>query len=247
MRRGRAGIGALQAKKAQESKFESRGSELQEESMEHIQKQLDLFKTKLEQFAKDHRDDIKRNPIFRQQFQEMCTKVGVDPLASGKGFWAQLLGVGDFYYELAVQAIDVCISTRTQNGGLIAMEDLLGRVQKRRGKHSQDISAHDITQSISKVACLGNGFQVLRLGSKIMVVSVPCELNRDHSAILELAQKHDGHVSLTQVANELQWPRTRMDTVLNMLLEEGMVWVDNLADSPEYWLPSMFPTFFNVE
>jgi hypothetical protein len=28
---------------------------------------------------------------------------GVDPLASNKGFWAQLLGVGDFYYELAVQ------------------------------------------------------------------------------------------------------------------------------------------------
>jgi len=30
-------------------------------------------------------------------------KPGVDPLASNKGFWAQVLGVGDFYYELAVQ------------------------------------------------------------------------------------------------------------------------------------------------
>ena len=36
----------------------------------------------------------------------MCQKIGVDPLASHKGFWAQLLGVGDFYYELGVQ---VCI------------------------------------------------------------------------------------------------------------------------------------------
>lgn len=27
----------------------------------------------------------------------------MDPLASNKGFWAQVLGVGDFYYELAVQ------------------------------------------------------------------------------------------------------------------------------------------------
>jgi len=24
----------------------------------------------------------------------------VDPLASNKGFWAELLGIGDFYYEL---------------------------------------------------------------------------------------------------------------------------------------------------
>jgi ESCRT-II complex subunit VPS22 len=32
----------------------------------------------------------------------MCAKVGVDPLASNKGFWAELLGIGDFYYELGV-------------------------------------------------------------------------------------------------------------------------------------------------
>jgi len=44
--------------------------------------------------------DIRKNPIFRQQFHEMCAKVGVDPLASNKGVWAELLGIGDFYYEL---------------------------------------------------------------------------------------------------------------------------------------------------
>lgn len=44
--------------------------------------------------------DIRKNPAFRSQFHEMCAKVGVDPLASNKGFWAELLGIGDFYYEL---------------------------------------------------------------------------------------------------------------------------------------------------
>ena len=33
----------------------------------------------------------------------MCSNIGVDPLASNKGVWAQLLGFGDFYYELGVQ------------------------------------------------------------------------------------------------------------------------------------------------
>lgn len=47
-------------------------------------------------------NDIRKNPIFRSQFHEMCAKVGVDPLASNKGFWAELLGIGDFYYELGV-------------------------------------------------------------------------------------------------------------------------------------------------
>ena len=45
-------------------------------------------------------NDIRKNPTFRAQFHEMCAKVGVDPLASNKGFWAELLGIGDFYYEL---------------------------------------------------------------------------------------------------------------------------------------------------
>ena len=34
----------------------------------------------------------------------MCKSVGVDPLSSNKGFWVDILGVGDFYYELAVSA-----------------------------------------------------------------------------------------------------------------------------------------------
>lgn len=50
-------------------------------------------------------NDIKKNPTFRSQFHEMCAKVGVDPLASNKGFWAELLGIGDFYYELGTYKI----------------------------------------------------------------------------------------------------------------------------------------------
>ena len=45
-------------------------------------------------------NDIRKNPEFRAQFHAMCARCGVDPLASNKGFWAELLGIGDFYYEL---------------------------------------------------------------------------------------------------------------------------------------------------
>jgi hypothetical protein len=30
----------------------------------------------------------------------MCAPLGVDPLASTKSFWGQLLGMGDFYHEV---------------------------------------------------------------------------------------------------------------------------------------------------
>lgn len=39
---------------------------------------------------------------------------------AGKGFWSEMLGVGDFYYELGVQIIEVCLALKHRNGGKMA-------------------------------------------------------------------------------------------------------------------------------
>lgn len=44
-------------------------------------KQMETFKVNLEEFATKHKDQIKKDPEFRVQFQEMCASIGVDPLA----------------------------------------------------------------------------------------------------------------------------------------------------------------------
>lgn len=41
------------------------------------------------------------------------------PLKAGKGFWSEMLGVGDFYYELGVQIIEVCLALKHRNGGVL--------------------------------------------------------------------------------------------------------------------------------
>ena len=46
-----------------------------------MSKQLESFKTFLEKFAANHQADIKKNPEFRQHFQKLCARIGVDPLA----------------------------------------------------------------------------------------------------------------------------------------------------------------------
>lgn len=71
------------------------------------------------------RDDIRKDPVFRAQFHTMCANIGVDPLASNKGVWAQVLGFGDFYYELGVQIVEACLATRSLNGGLMDMQSLM--------------------------------------------------------------------------------------------------------------------------
>jgi ESCRT-II complex subunit VPS22 len=54
---------------------------LASEQLSQLSEQLNLFTTKLEEFAQRHRDEIRRNPQFRRHFQDMCASVGVDPLA----------------------------------------------------------------------------------------------------------------------------------------------------------------------
>ncbi|KAJ2616578.1 ESCRT II complex subunit Dot2, partial [Coemansia sp. RSA 1694] len=58
------------------------------------------MKSNLEDFVRIHQKEIRSDPVFRVQVQRMCQLIGVDPLASRKGYMAELLGVGDFYCEL---------------------------------------------------------------------------------------------------------------------------------------------------
>jgi len=174
MRRGKIGIGAVKWKQDRKKQYEDVGHQLAENHITHVQEQLEIFKTNLQTFAVKYKSQIKKDPEFRKRFQIMCSKIGVDPLASKKGFWSELLDFGDFYYELAVQIIEVCIVTRPTNGGLIAMQDLLALLDKKRGPMMQKISDDDVKRSVKKLKVLGEGFNVIDLGEKTMVRSSPC-------------------------------------------------------------------------
>lgn len=103
--------------------------------------QLSAFKSNLEQFAIRHKKEIQRDPAFRAKFHTMCAAIGVDPLTSKKGIWSDLLGVGDFYYELAVRIVEVCVATRPINGGLMSLRELLSVLQMKRMTYTEKISA----------------------------------------------------------------------------------------------------------
>lgn len=108
-----------------------------------MKERLEFFRSNLEEFARKHKKEINKDPVFRHQFSKMCQEVGVDPLASRKGFWAELLGIGDFYFELGVQLIEICMKTRNQNGGLIELGELVNRATRMRtriNKNAQEIS-----------------------------------------------------------------------------------------------------------
>ncbi|RLN59682.1 hypothetical protein BBJ29_003651 [Phytophthora kernoviae] len=239
MRRRGVGIGAVRKKQEQAKQFSEVGEQLVEANITHVSSQLELFRTNLQQFAIKYKNNIKKDPEFRRKFQVMCAKIGVDPLASKKGFWSELLDVGDFYYELAVQIIEVCIITRPKNGGLIGMSDLLRLLEKKRSPVMQTVTDDDVKRAVKKLSVLGEGFQLIDMEERTMIVTVPVVLSPDHSTILSLAQTTGGMVNVSILARELQWDKKRSMLALNVLLREGMTWLDEQTSEPSYFFPSI--------
>eukprot|EP00208_Stichococcus_sp_RCC1054_P003031 CAMPEP_0206147056 /NCGR_PEP_ID=MMETSP1473-20131121/32277_1 /ASSEMBLY_ACC=CAM_ASM_001109 /TAXON_ID=1461547 /ORGANISM="Stichococcus sp, Strain RCC1054" /LENGTH=200 /DNA_ID=CAMNT_0053543849 /DNA_START=355 /DNA_END=954 /DNA_ORIENTATION=+ len=186
--RRRPGIAGLQRGAQAREHYKSLGEHVQAVKLEHMRSQLAQFKASLEQFAISHREEIRRSPEFRAQFHTMCANIGVDPLASNKGAWAQLLGFGDFYSELGVQVIEACLATRSHNGGMLDLDTLHRMVERRRGSAADPVSRDDLRQAIKKLSVLGGGFQMVKVGGRRMVQSVPKELDRDGATLMDAAQ-----------------------------------------------------------
>lgn len=242
MRRRTAGIGAIQKDKRNAELFKGKGNVLQENAFAEMAKQTETFRSKLEDFAQNHKNDIRKDPEFRRHFQEMCASIGVDPLASSKGFWSEMLGFGDFYYELSVQIVEVCMAASHRTGGLMEVGELRKRLIKSRSKNkSQDISTDDIVRAIKKLKILGNGFTLIPLGGdKYLVQSIPGELSMDQTVILQKAETNGGQISHSYLKKDLGWDQDRSRRALDRLLSDGLAWIDNQGSETLYWIPSIF-------
>ena len=146
-----AGRARLEYKRAMMERKQQMGQELGAEIHEKMKDAMKEFKRCLEEFALKHREEIRHDPEFRAHFHDMCQHAGVDPLASNKSSVNSYLSFSGwsfttFYYELGVSVVEVCMSTRVQNGGLIELYKLTRLVQQRRGSAVDPVSADDVLQ-----------------------------------------------------------------------------------------------------
>lgn len=144
-RRG-VGLSAFTNRNQTTQSYATHGANLRSTHLTSLQTQLSVFQSLLHTFALEHSQTIKSNPTFRAEFARMCNTIGVDPLAAsnvrartGAGrrgaegsFWTQILGgdVNDFYFEVAVRVVGFCRETRSENGGLVGVEECRRRVVK---------------------------------------------------------------------------------------------------------------------
>ncbi|PWN44444.1 winged helix DNA-binding domain-containing protein, partial [Ceraceosorus guamensis] len=250
MRRG-PGLAALDRSAHSSASYQSLGSDLSTASLAELTVQLDSFSSSLRSFATRHRHDILRDASFRHSFQQMCSKLGVDPLAdiggssrgggggskSGK-LW-EAVGLGDWTYALAVQVVDICVSSRSLNGGLLEMQDLCNAVTRiRTGTTVQSISTssgtsnlassgaaavtvEDVLRALKTLQPLGCGYEVLTLGGSLYVRTLPQALDPSTTVLLSLLS-----AAFTSQDGEA-WTMDRAETALRNATErEGLLWVD---------------------
>lgn len=270
-RRG-VGLGAFANRNQTSQSYATHGANLRSTHLASLQTQLSVFQSLLHTFALEHSSNIKSNPTFRAEFARMCNTIGVDPLAAsnvkrkngrrgvgeGGSFWTQIMGgdMNDFYFEVAVRVVELCRDTRSENGGLLGVEECRKRVGKgkaigsglevaeydRSFPHIVDVANQnyfdrdDILRAVKSLEPLGSGFSIVRVGSKQYIRSVPKELNTDQATVLEVIQVL-GFVSVSMLRLNLNWEKARAQTVIDDLLADGLVWLDAQGPEKEYWSP----------
>lgn len=67
--------------------------------------------------------------------------------------------MGDFYYELGVQVVEVCLAANHSTGGLLELDELRQRLIAARGQNArhQEITNEDILMAAKKLKIFGNG------------------------------------------------------------------------------------------
>ncbi|KAK9456231.1 EAP30/Vps36 family-domain-containing protein [Dipodascopsis uninucleata] len=228
MKRG-VGLAAFDQKQRNAQQYSELGSTFVQTQVSELLEQLTQFQTALRKFAQTHAEEIRSDAVFRSAFVKMCSAIGVDPLASstanrGGSFWAELLG-----RDVAVRIIELCRRTRDENGGFMPVED----VRRRLGDVSQD----DIVRAVKSLEPLGSGFDIVKIGGREFIRSVPQELSRDQSVAFE-ATSALGYVSIPILVDNLGWEPARATAALEDLLSAGLVWLDGQTNPAAYWSPS---------
>ena len=241
------GLAAFDRQKASRVQYQQVGESILRAHVDELQEQVSAYQNALKVFAKRHGSEIQSSPQFRTAFAKMCQAIGVDPLSatartsSQPTFWSELVGVSDFYLELAVRVVELCHKTRNENGGFISVSEVKEVLRKHglvKGTQVERLlSEDDIYRSVKALEPLGPGIEVVKLGNVDTIRSVPKDLNADQTKVFEAAHVL-GYVTHSIMRDNFGWEKTRAVTVLDDMLADSLLWIDSQAKELEFWVPN---------
>jgi ESCRT-II complex subunit VPS22 len=234
MRRG-IGAAAIVKRRERDSKLNELGESLQREREENAKEIIEKFRTKLSEFATNHKNDIKRDPEFREQFVSMCESVGVDPLRSSKSIWADvILGIGTYYSDIAVQVLTACMVNRDTYGYLLPLDVCMKAIQ------GENVSSKDLVRAIRSLDVFGAGaVRILKVGNEQFICSAPDDFGDDGKNLLECFDDESG-LTADEISTRLSWSLERTTFCIQSLVKDGTVWIDQNNGCRRYWVFSRY-------
>lgn len=255
MRRG-IGVAHVQTAAVIQQKMADVGAQLDAQRTSQLQDHIELLEKRLQELATKHEALVRRDPLVRAKLKEMAAGLGVDLLGSRHNVFSKALGFGDYYYELCVRIVEICMTEKPFCGGMVPLATVLRALQK--AKPQDGLAENDVVYALEKLRVLGSGYDVVSIGAPPVryIRATPEELSTDAVAVLQVASSScplatsaavAPCVTSMQLATSLRWAPVRIEAALHTLLESGLAWID--TGGPEgaassYWFPFLsVPTF----
>lgn len=235
---GGRGIASLRSKDLSE-KYQSLGSTVSQSQRDHLLTQLQVFQAALISFKSEYASEIVQNEEVRTNFAEICIAFGIDPLVVASSITGEQNNNVERSNQLCLKMIELCTLTRPINGGIISVKDLLGMINSdtwvNNDLHLQ-FQQSDIVEALDHLKILGSELQLVKIGKKEYIKSIPQEINIDQSRILETADIL-GYVSVSVLRDNFGWKRVRCHSAIDELVSTGILWVDIQDGKHEvkYW------------
>ncbi|OAF71215.1 ESCRT-II complex subunit VPS22 [Intoshia linei] len=212
MRRKLFGKAAIQAEMQKKEEINRKAKEISEQYFKNMQSSMNELTENIKRYSVKYRDEIRYNPDFRQKFAKLCLSTGVDPLASNRGVWSKYFGIGEFYYELTIQLIEICLATEEKYKGFIPMNDLIKLLSNVRKDQKIEITLHDVTIVLDKLKLFGNRYKLVKCDI-LYLQTIPAELSTDHIHVLNFI-KSEKYVTIESSMKKFDWNRVKIEECL---------------------------------
>ncbi|CCH43492.1 putative RING finger protein [Wickerhamomyces ciferrii] len=204
------------------------GQSLYDKKIKELTTQLQLFKSILLNFLKEHNEELSHDLKLRNEFIQICKTVGIDPLQIYNKTDSKM---NEFYFELCVRIIEFSNSMQKINGGLLPVKDFLSNFQEL------GITFKDVEISVNLLSKLNPEFKLIQIGSKFYIKNFNIELTNDQNMVLE-AVNNIGYISVSILRDNFGWKLYRSQTILDEMIANGYLWLDIHNGESLYWDPA---------
>ena len=198
----------------------------------------------LKSIVVNQKKQLEKDEEYQKKFYKLCNDIGVDPFTQKKGFLSGLLNknLDEYYKQLGMRVLGVCLDTRFQNGGLIRLADVKARLNEHAENKSERVHSSDIRTAVGKLSVLSSSLCLVHIEDEEMggeveyIKSADMEFSGDSLRILARANKKKGKLQVADMGHDTNG---KWEKELNLFVDQGIAWVDIHDGLTTYYFPTI--------